>query len=62
MLTILILGYELWTWWEWECYGKCWEQWCVCFECVSDVLARAQIIEKAAKVPARPCPLMIGAV
>lgn len=34
----------------------------VCVLSVSDVLARAQIIEKAAKVPARPCPLMIGAV
>lgn len=29
---------------------------------VLDILARAQIMEKAAKVPARPCPLMIGVV
>lgn len=27
-----------------------------------DVQARAQIMEKAAKVPASPCPLMMGVV
>lgn len=37
---------------------------CVVLCClrVPYVQARAQIIEKAAKVPASPCPLMMGVV
>ena len=34
----------------------------VSVRCVLNVLASAQIMEKAAKVPASPCPLMIGVV
>lgn len=30
--------------------------------CVRDILASAQIMEKAAKAPASPCPLIIGVV
>lgn len=30
--------------------------------CVRDILASAQIMEKAAKAPASPCPLIMGVV